>query len=69
MAENDGRKRMGDSVGKPFVIGNGDEGREGTDGRILPVYSIGGGTEGKPIYTIGENIGAGTVHKAAEVSD
>jgi len=30
-------ERIGDSVGKAYFE-NGDEGREGTDGRILPVY-------------------------------
>ena len=34
IAENDGRKRIGDSVGKAY-FGNADE---GTDGRTLSVY-------------------------------
>ena len=36
-----GEMNIGDSVGKPFVIGGGDEGNK------LPIYSIGAGTEGK----------------------
>jgi hypothetical protein len=36
-------KRMGDSVGKPFVIALGDEGSETTGGRGLPVYTMGCG--------------------------
>jgi hypothetical protein len=44
---------IGDHTTKRFIIGNGDEGREGTDGRCLPVYSIGCGA-GKSIYTMSE---------------
>jgi len=44
-------KRMGDSVGKPFTIGD-DSG-----GRILPVYSIGDTTyQSSNITQMGENI-------------
>jgi hypothetical protein len=70
MSEDAWCKRIGDSVGKPFVIGGGDEGREGTDGRSLPVYQGSRGEMKWPDgrYTIGVNIGAGTVHRASEES-
>jgi hypothetical protein len=38
----------------------GDEGREGTDGRILPVYSIEAGGSGRA-YTIGDSVGRYTI--------
>ena len=67
--DGDITKRMGENIGRPFVIGISDEGREGTDGRILPVYSIEAGGSGRMTigcgvgraYTIGDSVGRYTM--------
>lgn len=68
VAENDGRKRMGENIGRAFSIGLLDDGStEGTGGRVLPVYSIEAGGSGRAYVMAEESNTRGLINKAAEV--